>query len=328
MSEQREPISRGLILTNQFGDFDAFREAIQGWDLDFRQIDRGAFNGCLTHLITPSVVLTNCAMSRKVDQYGASPTGFRTFGLPADDNFHLRWRGRSAGPNSLFQFKGNELNCVSNPGFNVFTISVSELILEDAAARKGLSSVDEALPTADVVECPRDQLMTLRRLAMHLTTAAIARPSLLKDPNFHHQLETDLAESIFDTISRNPGEARSRPMACIRNRILRKALEVIEDRAAEPVTVTEVERQIGASSRTLRYAFEEEFSVSPKQYILAYRLNQARTRLRRAAPSSVRVSDVANELGYWHMGQFARDYRRMFDELPLDALQRSEHHQR
>jgi len=29
---------------------------------------------------------------------------------------------------------------------------------------------------------------------------------------------------------------------------------------------------------------------------------------------------VANAWGFWHMGQFARDYRRLFGELPSDTL--------
>ncbi|MCK5375915.1 MAG: helix-turn-helix domain-containing protein, partial [Acidobacteria bacterium] len=33
------------------------------------------------------------------------------------------------------------------------------------------------------------------------------------------------------------------------------------------------------------------------------------------------VTDVANNWGFWHMGQFAADYRKMFGELPSQTLQ-------
>ena len=33
-----------------------------------------------------------------------------------------------------------------------------------------------------------------------------------------------------------------------------------------------------------------------------------------------RVSDVVNDWGFWHMGQFAADYRKLFGELPSETL--------
>jgi len=35
------------------------------------------------------------------------------------------------------------------------------------------------------------------------------------------------------------------------------------------------------------------------------------------------VADVANRHGFWHMGQFAKDYRKTFGELPSETLKRS-----
>ena len=39
-------------------------------------------------------------------------------------------------------------------------------------------------------------------------------------------------------------------------------------------------------------------------------------------PSTTRVTDVANEWGFWHLGQFAADYRRHFGELPSETFER------
>jgi hypothetical protein len=33
--------------------------------------------------------------------------------------------------------------------------------------------------------------------------------------------------------------------------------------------------------------------------------------------------DVANRWGFWHMGQFAADYKRQFGELPSATLKRA-----
>jgi transcriptional regulator GlxA family with amidase domain len=35
-----------------------------------------------------------------------------------------------------------------------------------------------------------------------------------------------------------------------------------------------------------------------------------------------RGGDVANAWGFWHMGQFARNYKRQFGELPSERYRR------
>lgn len=69
----------------------------------------------------------------------------------------------------------------------------------------------------------------------------------------------------------------------------------------------------------MRYAFRELFGVSPKRYLQAVRLNGVRRDLLAATPEA-KIADVANRWGFWHLGQFAADYRRQFDELPSETL--------
>jgi len=49
------------------------------------------------------------------------------------------------------------------------------------------------------------------------------------------------------------------------------------------------------------------------------RLSGVRRDLRRAE-AGVKIADVANRWGFWHLGQFAADYRRQFCELPSETL--------
>ena len=37
---------------------------------------------------------------------------------------------------------------------------------------------------------------------------------------------------------------------------------------------------------------------------------------------SAKISDIANHWGFWHMGQFAADYRAQFGELPSTTIKR------
>jgi len=33
-----------------------------------------------------------------------------------------------------------------------------------------------------------------------------------------------------------------------------------------------------------------------------------------------KIGTIANRCGFWHMGRFAADYRRLFGELPSETL--------
>jgi AraC family ethanolamine operon transcriptional activator len=74
------------------------------------------------------------------------------------------------------------------------------------------------------------------------------------------------------------------------------------------------------SERTLQYAFRERFGISPAAFLKARRLAAVRRALQTADSSQTSVGDLASFYGFWHVGQFATDYRRMFGENPSDSL--------
>jgi AraC family ethanolamine operon transcriptional activator len=311
-----------LQFSHRFDDFDAFAEATRGWDLDFWQLDGGPFKADFTQILTPSAILIECAFSRKIEQRGAPPPGYRTFGFAANEVFDLQWRGKTVGSRNLMLFPpGCELESISQPGFHVFAFSVSDRVLEKVASRRGLDSVTNLFPATDLISCPGEIMAKIRNYGKMLSLSAADGPGLANCRPVRECLELDLVECIFDAIATNTGTTESRPIARSRTRAVKMALGVIEDRADEPVSVAEVAQLTGVTDRTLRYAFEEAYGLSPKQYLQAYRLNKVHRHLRQARNEGLNVSDVANGWGFWHMGQFARDYRRMFGSLPGETLE-------
>jgi AraC-like DNA-binding protein len=110
-----------------------------------------------------------------------------------------------------------------------------------------------------------------------------------------------------------------RPSIRERSCAVRAALEYLEDTETLPLTVSELCSKTGVSAPTIYRAFREQFGVGPKRYIQIRRLNGVRQELL-AKNSTASVTDIANYWGFWHMGQFAADYRRHFGELPSETL--------
>jgi AraC family ethanolamine operon transcriptional activator len=74
------------------------------------------------------------------------------------------------------------------------------------------------------------------------------------------------------------------------------------------------------SERRLRYAFNQEFDMSPAQFFRAWGLDMARRRLMAHHRSATTVSRVAANLGFEHLGRFARYYRKAYGETPKSTL--------
>ena len=102
-----------------------------------------------------------------------------------------------------------------------------------------------------------------------------------------------------------------------------RAEAFVEQFAQDDIDVKDICRVAQVSQRTLQYAFVERFGLTPKAYLKVHRLNSVRRELRTANPEVGKVADIANRWGFWHMGQFAADYRSQFDELPSQTLARA-----
>jgi AraC family ethanolamine operon transcriptional activator len=98
------------------------------------------------------------------------------------------------------------------------------------------------------------------------------------------------------------------------------SLPAIKGRSREPLKIPELCKIAKASERTLRSAFVEHYLLPPARFIKAYRLNQLRQDLAGLAMQE-HITEIANNRGFRHLGQLARDYRRWFGELP-SATQR------
>jgi len=60
--------------------------------------------------------------------------------------------------------------------------------------------------------------------------------------------------------------------------------------------------------------------MTPKSYLTGKRLYGAHRELWRSQPGKSSVSDIANHWGFWHLGQFAADYQKVFGALPSTTL--------
>ena len=77
------------------------------------------------------------------------------------------------------------------------------------------------------------------------------------------------------------------------------------------------------SRRSLFAAFQAHHGAGPMAWLRQRRLDAARALLEKPARDGLRVGDVALEMGFSHVGEFAGAYARAFGEPPSVTLRRA-----
>ena len=114
---------------------------------------------------------------------------------------------------------------------------------------------------------------------------------------------------------RNTDTTRRAPAAgCVR-----RAESFIESHAEEPLRLADIAEAAGVPARTLLDAFKRFREISPMQHLRDVRLDRAHQRLRSGGPGT-RVSTVALDCGFAHLGRFSQAYQDRFGEAPSATL--------
>ena len=108
-----------------------------------------------------------------------------------------------------------------------------------------------------------------------------------------------------------------------RPRVVKQAIDLLEQQPEEPWTISELSRAIGVSARTLQSGFQRYVGVSPTTYLREVRLQRVHAELCNPEVQTS-VSDSAFRWGFTHLGRFAAAYRNKFGETPSETLRNRE----
>ncbi|MCC7282069.1 MAG: helix-turn-helix domain-containing protein [Acetobacteraceae bacterium] len=105
-------------------------------------------------------------------------------------------------------------------------------------------------------------------------------------------------------------------------RIVRGAEALLRADPARPIYTEELCASLGVSAASLAEAFRQVLGITPHRYLKRRRLAMVRAALRVPDGPPPLVKSVALSHGFWHLGQFAIDYRDLYGEAPSATLAR------
>jgi AraC family ethanolamine operon transcriptional activator len=304
----------------RFDDFEACASALQSWEIEAIQLDRGPFAAELVQARSPAALVSEITFGRALHQRGEPPRGLRTLGVPADPTQRIFFRNRWADGNQLMFFpRDSEMDSVSVPGFHVFSVSYEEDRLSEISQALAGTDYTGLLAGREVVDCSPSVMRSVRHAIHRFMSSSVrhedadARTEFAQRDSGLDLLQTITEVLTLDEDRRPPEPAHARELA------VRRSLDLIDASSREPLSVVDLCRTTGVSRRTLEYAFRERFGLSPKAYMLARRLDGVRAELRRD-PGDQSITHTANQWGFNHLSRFAALYRRQFGELPSQTM--------
>ena len=305
----------------QFSDIDEYSEQSE-WNLDHRQLSSTNSVISVELIASPNVIIKHLHFPFAIHQRGLTPAGYTSFGLPFSST-RLKWSSRDCEDVVLVDFNHpGGYDAVSEGGFRGIAIAVSDKTLSRNAELMDLQEIT----TVDSGEAllrtgSADKLDELRQYLKLLCGHNISTLSLQEKYSVLNELENEVPFQLLTSLADRQEPLNDTPLWA-RQKGLRLAINYIEDNAYENPRIPDICAASNLSWRSLDRVFKEYFGIGPKRYLLQLRLIRVRQLLKKVPPDA-KVSDVANAWGFWHMGDFAQKYRKLFGELPAEQLIKS-----
>lgn len=308
-----------FVFHHFFNDFGELTESTHSWDIDFDQLDRGDFKGELFQMGIDGVLILHAHFNRQLHQRGSSPKDMLTFAFTEAGSSPHIWKKKQIHPDSIMFFSDNSLDVLSRTGFEVFSVSFNYEILETARQTFRLIEPPKFYNRSDALIINQPEINRFRRQFHRIIDTLRHCPDKIGDHRFSQNLKKDLSFNLCSALASSKNEP-SRPPSRLKNINFRKIVDFINEGSAMQISTSDLCQIAKTSERTLRRAFLERYGTSPMKYVKYIQLNKTRKELKQADPLKGKIADIANSYGFWHMGQFAYDYKRLFRELPSQTL--------
>lgn len=299
-------------------DMDQHAWAQQGWALHYEQLSPGQFKGRIHQVQLPELTLLREDTDLALRQRGRLDDNVYGFAMALQDSPDLFFNAQRVPPHAIMCGKGDEVDLRTPPHFTLLALVVDRRLLNPLWERMYHKPLAHWLEKKLVLPTTEVKARNLRQLQLTVLEQASTLAQRAHPTQALRQLRDDI---LMEWLEALPPQVDTSELPNLerRKKLVNSACELMLAHADEPLSILQVCSRLGTSRRKLNYGFQDVLGTTPVKYLRALRLNHVRRALRQATPGTT-VQDVAWQWGFWHMGQFAQDYKKLFDELPSASL--------
>lgn len=299
-------------------DIEAYIEVSKHGDLEICQLSPGVNEAVFHQSVADGFRFVNASHSKTTEHhvYNASPG--LTFALPVESVGPINFLGKVCSPDTLVCIPENaEFFVIGPENTEMYSLSLDFGLVESLTRRMLPRGAKFSYPNSTTLySLHSSQASDLRRGLRRLKSLTEINNCIFQPITVMEQLEAHVVPRLIEALSGRPLPLSTGKFGG--HQALGGLLALIHNNLDAPPSVNELADSCGVTPRTVQLLFSRHIGLSPKAYINMKRLNGSRRVLASSKGEVGRVSEAANSMGFWHMGQFSRDFKRLFGCCPSE----------
>lgn len=311
-----------------FCNFSRYFQNREFVDLDAVQLSGDHFEGYLSRIIIDEVMLELSQRNCLTNVAGLTHSKMWVFAIPVQVNPVLFQNLYSLENNCLgIVPPKSEISVFQHPFSNRFQLYVDDDYLQQLCQTLELPEAKKFLNSSasSIVICPAEKIRHLQQschqlyqMLFNLDRQQISGQRKALRLNFVSQkLKEEIVKDFLLTLAATK-DIKTPKNVIKRTSILKKAEEMMRTNLRSELTIQAICQDLGVSQRTLEYIFKDFYQMSPYNYFKLLRLNALHQSLHQNNQTKL-IHEMAEELGFFHRGYLASDYKKLFGYFPSET---------
>ena len=295
-----------------FNDFEQYNDNVGDWDLTYRLLSKNDFSANINRFSSETFSLARLRLNGTIEHKGQAPSNTISFVIPKLNSTSFLFHNKRIATDTLLILpKNHSLDVVSHNDYDIYIVNITEGLAKEIITQFSLG---------------KNWLNSFNNVQqLHLTKAfsVIFHQMADKFLNIEYKDEKKRESSIshlnsflFTYIDGAYLENKNQSQKSTENK-LGKAVSIINNQD-ELYSIPQLCALVGISERSLLYYFKEKYKVSTSEYIKAIRLSKVKRDLFILKDEKITISTIAKKYHFWHMGQFAKDFKKQFGITPTE----------
>ena len=308
-------------------DFSRYFQNREFLNVDALQLSGDHFEGYLSRIIIDEVMLELSQRNCLTNVAGVIHSKMWVFAIPVQVN--------SVFFQNLYPLENNylgiippksEISVFQHPFSNRFQLYVHDNYLQQLCQTLELPEAKKFLNSSasSIVICPSEKIRHLQQschqlyqMLFNLYHQQISGKRKALRLDFVRQKLEEIVKYFLLTLAVTK-EIKTPKNTIRRTSILKKAEEMMRKNLRSDLTIPTICQDLEVSQRTLEYIFKDFYQMSPYSYLKLLRLNALHQSLNQNNQTKL-TYEIAEELGFFHRGYLASDYKKLFGYLPSET---------
>lgn len=299
---------------------DVIQGSIRGMRISALQFAPTAAESELTHIPMPSQQLDTVRFASAFEFEGVTSRDNATvvFVLATPRHGHCFNFSTDTGPGYIgFWPTEGPLHSITPAGYRNASLTLPlEQLVRDLESRE-VRPPPRFFKSGTAMKANVSTLLAMQKLIEEIHFVVAGGDSVLEDRSWRVNLERVTRAVFANALAGGirhlvPAASLSLQKSEMRFRLAR---DYMAAHLNQPLYLDDLCLACGLSRRGLQQIFHKKTGISPMEYLSLRRLQGARQDLK-AGVGWGGVKTVALNWGFWHLGRFAAEYRRVFGELP------------